>query len=52
MRRADRLFLLIHALRVAVTGVEVGLGLYETLAILGKDERLRRIDQALSLATL
>lgn len=36
--------LLIHALRLAVTGKEVGLGLYETLVILGKSECIKRID--------
>ncbi|HEX5270942.1 MAG TPA: glutamate--tRNA ligase family protein, partial [Gemmataceae bacterium] len=37
-----------QALRVALTGKGVGFGLYETLAILGKDSSLRRIDQALA----
>lgn len=40
---------LVHALRVAVTGQEVGLGLYETLVILGGAETLRRIDRAMEL---
>jgi glutamyl-tRNA synthetase len=40
---------LVHALRVAVTGTEVGLGLYETLVILGREETLRRIDLALAM---
>ncbi|MCS7271709.1 MAG: glutamate--tRNA ligase family protein, partial [Gemmataceae bacterium] len=39
---------LVAATRVAVTGVTVGFGLYETLAILGKEEVLRRIDLALA----
>jgi glutamyl-tRNA synthetase len=39
---------IIHALRVAVTGKAVGFGLYETLAILGKQRCLRRIEQALA----
>jgi glutamyl-tRNA synthetase len=39
---------IIHALRVAVTGKAVGFGLYETLAILGKDRCLARIDRALA----
>ncbi len=39
---------LVAATRVAVTGVTVGFGLYETLAILGRDEVLRRIDLALA----
>jgi glutamyl-tRNA synthetase len=38
---------LIHALRVAVTGKAVGFGLYETLAILGRERCLARIDQTL-----
>jgi glutamyl-tRNA synthetase len=38
----------IHALRVAVTGKAVGFGLYETLAILGRDRCLARIDRALA----
>ncbi|MFO0847041.1 MAG: glutamate--tRNA ligase family protein [Gemmataceae bacterium] len=40
---------LIAATRVAVSGSTVGFGLYETLAILGKPEVLRRIDHALTL---
>ncbi len=38
---------LIHALRVAATGKGVGLGMFDTLAILGKESCLRRIDRAL-----
>jgi len=38
----------IHALRVATTGTPVGFGMYETLAILGRDECLARIDAALA----
>jgi glutamyl-tRNA synthetase len=38
---------IIHALRVAVTGKAVGFGLFESLAILGKDHCLARIDRAL-----
>ncbi|QDU18790.1 glutamate--tRNA ligase [Urbifossiella limnaea] len=38
---------LVAATRVAVTGVTVGFGLYETLAILGKAEALRRVDLGL-----
>ncbi len=40
---------LVHALRVAVTGKAVGFGLFETLAILGRERCLARIDRALSL---
>ena len=40
---------IIHALRVAVTGKAVGFGIFETLAILGKDHCLARIDRALKL---
>jgi glutamyl-tRNA synthetase len=39
---------IIHALRVAVTGRAVGFGLYESLAVLGKDRCLARIDRALA----
>jgi glutamyl-tRNA synthetase len=38
---------IIHALRVAVTGKAVGFGLYEALAILGRERGLARIDRAL-----
>ncbi len=38
-----------QALRVAVTGKEVGFGTYETLAILGRDRCLARIDRALGV---
>ena len=36
---------LIHALRVAVTGKNVGLGMFETLEILGKERVLRRLER-------
>ena len=36
---------IIHAVRVAATGKSVGFGLFYTLAILGKDRVLRRIDR-------
>ena len=36
---------IIHALRVAVTGKSVGLGMFETLEILGKERVLARIDK-------
>jgi len=39
---------IIHALRVAVTGKAVGFGMFETLAILGKERCLARIDRALA----
>jgi glutamyl-tRNA synthetase len=39
---------IIHALRVAVSGKAVGFGLFETLAILGKEQTLARIDRALA----
>jgi len=47
--RAIKLGQVIHALRVAVTGTAVGFGLYESLAILGRDRCLARIDRALAL---
>jgi glutamyl-tRNA synthetase len=39
---------IVHALRVSVTGKAVGPGLYDCLAILGKDATIRRIDTALA----
>jgi glutamyl-tRNA synthetase len=39
---------IVNAVRVAVTGKGVGFGLYETLAILGKEHSLVRIDRALA----
>lgn len=38
---------IIHAVRVAVTGKTIGFGLFETLAILGRQGSLARIDRAL-----
>jgi glutamyl-tRNA synthetase len=38
---------IIHAIRVATTGKSIGLGLFDALAILGKDSTLARIDRAL-----
>ena len=38
---------IIHALRVATTGKSIGFGLFESLAILGKQKCLARIDRAL-----
>lgn len=38
---------MVHPVRVATTGVEVGFGLFDTLAILGKSEVLRRINLVL-----
>ncbi len=40
---------IIHALRVAVTGKGVGLGMFDCLAILGRDEVLARIDRTLEM---
>jgi glutamyl-tRNA synthetase len=42
---------IVHAVRTAVTGKSVGFGLFETLAILGRDRSLARIDRALQLAS-
>jgi glutamyl-tRNA synthetase len=41
---------IIHALRLAVTGKPVGFGMFETLAILGRERVLHRIDLALKKA--
>lgn len=40
---------LVHAVRVAVTGKTVGPGLYDCLAILGRERSLARIEEALPL---
>jgi glutamyl-tRNA synthetase len=37
---------IIHALRVAVTGKAIGFGVFESLAILGRERSIARIDQA------
>jgi glutamyl-tRNA synthetase len=39
----------IHALRVAATGKAVGLGMFETLELLGKERTLRRIERTLNM---
>jgi glutamyl-tRNA synthetase len=41
---------IVHAVRIAVTGIPVGPGLFDTLAVLGKETCLRRIDRALEKA--
>jgi len=41
---------LVHAVRTAVTGVSVGPGLFDSLAVLGKDICLHRLDAALAKA--
>jgi glutamyl-tRNA synthetase len=40
---------LVHAVRVAVTGKTVGPGLYDCLAILGRERSLTRLERALPL---
>ena len=37
---------IVHPLRVALTGKPVGLGLFDTLEILGRERSLERIDLA------
>jgi len=41
---------IIHALRVATTGQAVGFGMFETLAILGREETLARLRQSQDLS--
>jgi glutamyl-tRNA synthetase len=41
---------IIHALRIAVTGVPAGFGMFETLAVLGKEKVIARIGVALKHA--
>lgn len=42
---------IIHALRVAITGKGIGLGMFDALAIVGKEGTLRRLDQAVARAS-
>ena len=39
---------IVHALRVTVTGKSVGVGLFDALAILGRERSLKRIERALN----
>ncbi len=39
---------LFQPLRVALTGTTVSPGIFETVAVLGRDETLARMDQAMS----
>jgi len=41
--------MIVHAIRVAITGKAVGFGLFDIMAILGKDSCINRIDRALHL---
>lgn len=41
---------IIHAIRVAVTGKSVGIGMFDALAILGRASCVARLDRALNLA--
>jgi glutamyl-tRNA synthetase len=41
---------IVHAVRVSITGKSVGFGLFDTLAILGRERVLARIDRALELS--
>lgn len=43
--------MIVHAIRVAVSGKAVGFGLFEIMAILGKDACINRIDRALELVS-
>jgi len=42
---------IIHALRVAVTGVAAGFGMFDSLAIVGRQEVKNRIDRAVKLVS-
>ena len=48
-RREIKIGQIIHALRIATTGQAVGFGMFETLAILGRENTCARIDRALAL---
>jgi glutamyl-tRNA synthetase len=47
--RGIKLGQIIHAVRVAVTGKAVGFGMFDILAVLGREHVLARIDRALEL---
>ncbi len=43
---------LIHALRISTTGVPIGPGVYDCVLLVGREQVLKRIDQAVQRATL
>ncbi len=47
--RGAKIGQIIHALRVATTGKSVGLGMFDGLAILGRERCLKRIERALGM---
>jgi glutamyl-tRNA synthetase len=49
-RKGVKLGDLVHAVRVAITGKSVGFGLFDALAILGRECCVKRIERALTLA--
>jgi glutamyl-tRNA synthetase len=49
-RRGVKIGDIVHAVRVAVTGKAVGFGLFDALAILGRERSMRRIERALALS--
>jgi glutamyl-tRNA synthetase len=42
---------IIHALRIAITGKSVGLGMFDALAILGRESSLKRLTRAIERAS-
>jgi glutamyl-tRNA synthetase len=48
-RKELKLGQIIHPVRVAVTGKAAGIGMFETLELLGRESVLRRMDRALEL---
>ncbi|MCF7826418.1 MAG: glutamate--tRNA ligase [Candidatus Marinimicrobia bacterium] len=42
--------MIVHALRISLTGKSVGFGLFDIMAILGKESCLKRIERAIELA--
>jgi glutamyl-tRNA synthetase len=49
-RKGVRIGDLVHAIRVAITGKAVGFGLFDALAILGRERSVRRMERALARA--
>ena len=42
---------IVHPLRIALTGKGIGFGLFDTLAILGRDQSIARISRTISMST-
>jgi glutamyl-tRNA synthetase len=52
IERGTKAAVLIHAIRVALTGRAASPGLFEVIALLGRDRTLSRIDRAVAFLTV